>query len=414
MMDQNTNGNNMPSGPNFQDAKSRPEGPAQQGMNEQDFGQGAQGAQGAEWKQAEPNAQEPIEVVSETEVISENNPVMQSFVQKEAPVMQDKSSQNKGKKTVAIVVIIVAVLGALGVLIWFLISGGVGMFGFSGPTPRIAKSVCEKYGGDYFEDESNSRKTVSCFNYSDNVLREQQFSFVLMFLNRDDSKRYWEEGKTLFDVSSDTTVVLENSDSYIKAYSAKDSILYNVLYGNVAGTIETPSNIDLIENLLIELKFPDRNRADAEDIEIVDCGDGNCAEKEAAVVDEAEASQYDAEIRDDMRMLQTEILNVLNSGDNSGVTASNDTIELSGVRDILEEAGWADPVSGDTYAISAYDSFEDSEFSSDVSLLNTWPSNEMIVFYHTKCDGEAFSSDEKSYTVVHSSVKQDKFYCVSN
>lgn len=140
----------------------------------------------------------------------------------------------------------------------------------TGPSVKLAETACEKYGGEFKDASENIDNSVGYSMYvcyadknGDNVISENDWQFMFYSFEDGELEQYWEQLKTPAENSLITTTVLEDTDEFYKRYDQNTTTgFYNyyVLYKDAVVNVAASDN-SFIEDLLVELGFPDRSRA---------------------------------------------------------------------------------------------------------------------------------------------------------
>ena len=192
-----------------------------------------------------------------------------------APTPQPALADEPKKKNnlIILIIVIVAILAIIGVVIAAALGafGGGGLFGDPTPTPELAKSVCEKHGGEFKDILDPSSSYQEEYQAAFICSRTEQedissaFEYYVYFIKDEKKEEFWSKTKSSLD--NDYYTVLEDSDSYIKVYDSMSNdsrtttnYMYEVLYKNAVGAVMTLDG-PFAEQLLVELGFPDRSHA---------------------------------------------------------------------------------------------------------------------------------------------------------
>ena len=212
------------------------------------------------------------------------------------------------------------------------------------PTPELAESVCQERGGtfksaeDYslnLEQESNKYYSdmYGCEKYSDSSKmpsEEGDFAYEIYFVKEEMKDEYWGKVKESFSEEAEAAnlageyTVLENSDEYVKGHIGAE---YIAAYDN-AMIMLSAIDVKTAEEILVELGFPDRNRADVEkedegegEGESEGEGEGEKGEGEGESEEEnAKITERDTQRRKDYNSLQTAVTKYASTADD-GVAA---------------------------------------------------------------------------------------------
>ena len=352
---------------------------------------------------AEQLAEQPaVQPVAEQPAVEQPavQPVAEQPDQAQATTEQPEKKKLNGMMIALIAVVVVLLVG--GGVFAALMLGGV--FNNPTPTPELAKSVCEKYGGTISTDDGmygDYENYMLCDNHE---AEENLFMYGIAFLKEESLDEMWEQARESLGKDYSDYEILENSDTYIKVYTPQTQgsvTMYSfaVLYKNAVLEMEVLDG-ELGEKLLVELGFPDRSRGES------------YAEVSEDAYSRLEQSQYDTEYREDMSMLSSNLL--MYQANNMGYLPEISDNSLVGFEDYLTD-DFRDPMTGNEYMILAYNSLAESPFAVDQSELNSVSSDEMYVFYKTRCDGETLtaSDDERDYTIIHASMSDDSYICIN-
>lgn len=142
----------------------------------------------------------------------------------------------------------------------------------SRPTLELAELVCNKYGGELEVADSSELYTSElyyCMGKAEAYYALSNGSqFAISFIDSGEKDETW--SKIRSDISNSDGhedvsgyVILENSDTFIKAYVAVSGLAraYIVAYDNAIAEVSASSD-HAVEEILKELGFPDGKRAD--------------------------------------------------------------------------------------------------------------------------------------------------------
>ena len=352
---------------------------------------------------------EPVRpVVEPAQPVTPESATPVETVSVKPPVTEQPAKKKLSGGMITLIIILVVLLvggGIFGVLVAtgavsFGGAGGGGLFSDPTPTAELARSVCEKNGGELSENRNNRKFTaqIECKNTESSA---EGFEFVIAFMTDETNEEMWKDAKRMID--DDRLKILENSDTLIKVYkSSNTSTSYDfyALYKNTYIELEVLDG-NFGEQLLVELGFPDRSKG------------GPYAEVDENASNQLQLEQYNTKHRSNMAMLSTMLINYRSNNNGQLPEISNNT--LVGFDSYLDD-DFRDPKTGNKYTIVAYSSLVDSPYATDQSGLVNAPSDEAYVFYNTSCDSGTLvaSNRERSYTIVHSSETGDSIYCSSS
>ena len=188
-------------------------------------------------------------------------------------VKQQKSGAKPNIVRVIVVTALFLVVG--GIIIVLAFSGVLNFGGGTKPNSDLAKTVCEKHGGELKTEDKPSGEyelAVSCTNASSSPDPErinEVFLFEIYYLSNYNLNERLEKARSSLG-DSPYYRVLENSDDYIKVYAGVSNDYgteYNfaAFYKNMMVMVLT-YNAPLAEDLLVELGFPDRGRAEVYEV----------------------------------------------------------------------------------------------------------------------------------------------------
>ena len=328
------------------------------------------------------------------------------------PNVEDKPKKTSFKMIIIIVVILVLCVG--GVVATLFLTGVIKFGGESvsndlEPTPELAKSVCEKYGGKFSNNNNSQEGIISmyyCEKDDDEENSDTAFSYEMAFIEDDKIDEFRRMMKS--SLLDDYSVSLEDSDTYTKIYVPPSDDIYLVhhsfagLYKNVAIELQVNDGI-FGEDLLVELGFPNRSRKESFD---------KIEKQGSSSLNDA---KLDTEYRDDLASLSSLMNQYLTN--NRGRLPKISEGKLEGFDSYLETGDYVDEVTGNNYSLVAFDSFTDTEYEADDSLLNSIKSDEIYVFYKATCESNnkiVGAENPRKVVFVHSSANNDKYYCTGN
>ena len=346
----------------------------------------------------------PVESASsEPSSSTESIPLVEST---SVEVSQQVEQPKKKNTAIIWIIVIIVVFGIVGVVIVLMVIGVIpsgGLFGNSTPTPELARTVCEKYGGKLDSGEG------SLVDYSDAIIcdnslsSDKPFKFEEFFVKDDKLDRYWQDAKT--DLTNAGCEVLENSDTFIKCYAdermftSSFKYTFEVMYKNAVAMI-TAADGDLIEDLLVELGFPDRSRG------------GPYGKNDSTTSSNYSAQQRDTLYRDDLARLVSQI-NQYQANNRGKVPEANGWESFLNNYMMADQDGFSDPETGNPYRIEVFESLD----GLNESELDEISSDEFYVFYNAKCgeDGSVIPSENnRNIAVVHSSATGTEHFCTNN
>lgn len=332
------------------------------------------------------------------------------------PIINQPNSEDKPKKTnfkMIIIIVVILVLCIGGVVAALFLTGVIKFGGESvsndlEPTPELAKSVCEKYGGKFSSNNNSQEGIISmyyCEKDDDEENSDTAFSYEMAFIEDDKIDEFRRMMKS--SLLDDYSVSLEDSDTYTKIYVPPSDEIYLVhhsfagLYKNVAIELQVNDGI-FGEDLLVELGFPNRSRKESFD---------KIEKQESSSLNDA---KLDTEYRDDLASLSS-LMNQYQANNRGQLPKISDG-KLVGFDSYLETGDYVDEATGNNYTLVAYDSFADSEYGADDSLLNSVSSDEIYVFYKATCEDNKITvaDNPRKVAFVHSSANNDKYYCTGN
>ncbi len=324
--------------------------------------------------------------------------------------VENSTNKKKNKKIIGIIVAIVLVLVVGGVVATLFLTGVIKLGDESAPdgpmpTPELAKSVCEAYDGRYFSVDVPDENIQSA-HYCEKIMNDNNgsitmFSYEIHFLNDANNEEHQKRIESA--LSNNFYTILENSDDFKKLYmlNSNSNCILSAFYKNVEIDIAAVSN-SLGEKLLVELGFPDRGEV-ASNYSV-----------ENQTSDDIDNTEKDKKYRDTLSNLRSSVRNYQANNRAQLPTISNG--EFENFDSYLEASDFVDEATGNKYTLVAFDSFADSEYATNDSLLNSIPSDQIYVFYNANCEKNKITAAENPRKVVfvHSSAKNDKYYCETN
>ena len=202
----------------------------------------------------EPNNMQPIRQVSQLQSVSLSQTQPEEF---QPQNLKNENEVNPKIALIAIAIFASVILGLIiAIIVVLVIRGGITM-ARTVPTPELAISVCEKYGGTLDEsdsDDSNyNNKTYYCNRSDGDIMFIYEMSFI--------DKKQLDESRSKIKSLLMGYTILENRDDFIKAYAKQYSYHgYVFLYENVYARIVSTDQ-DFLNILSVELGFPDSDNA---------------------------------------------------------------------------------------------------------------------------------------------------------
>ena len=281
------------------------------------------------------------------------------------------------------------------------------------PTPELAKSVCEKYGGVFEEMEASELgKSYNCTGKKGTAaFLANGAQFTIGFADDDKKAEFWAKSKESIsnnkgyeDISG--YIVLENTDDFIKAYVTVAGLvrMYLVAYDNAIASVVVQSD-SVAEEMIAELGFPDGKRAE-------NYRDDNGNTTSTASI---KASQNDTQRRDDYSMLVTALNSYLvnNRGTfDDMVNEDNDPRTLTASRWINSDG--KDP-NGNLYDLKAY-TYETWSNTDEIPVDDN--GSQVFVIIHANCHGTDSNGDpmpaedaSKRAFAVYGYLESDGYFC---
>lgn len=386
----------------------------------------------------QPVQQEPVSMQPDAAQLEPMQPMPES---QPMPGMQPASGIKSKKNLIMIGAIAGVVLIILIVVIIVILNSGKGSSQPANPipepelsmvpTPELAESVCEERGGvfksaeDYGLDLSqNSNKyysaMYSCEKYSDGqaATLPDDFAYEIYFVSEELVDDYWSEIKTSFSEEAEGTnlasayTMLENSDEYIKGHVAGEYIAayQDAMIMVSAGSVKTA------EDILAELGFPDRNRADSDE-EGADEGEGEG--------DNSDVAKRDEERQKDYTNLTINIDSYYNDSEGDNYSLVENIFEKEGpialdASKLINKTG-KDP-NGKKYELKSY-TYEkwQSDGSVAPAVSETAGGSQVFVITGANCGGTDANGnsmpqkyDTDTVFVVYGYLENGNYFCLDN